>query len=115
MPNQPFRVSPWVLLFLLAPIWIAIPACTGNEMRASIAPLAPKANEEDSTEARTIKSRRKQRLRQQRCEKQASAKLQAVQSKLAQEQARYTSDHPIVRDLVAQKTNLTAALENCKN
>jgi hypothetical protein len=107
MPNQTFQVSPWAVVFLLiTPIWFSLPACTGQEMQTQV--------EEDS-EARTIKSRRKQRLRQQRCEKAESAKLQAVQSKLALERTRYSSSHPIVRDLAAQETKLTAALENCKN
>ncbi len=108
MPNQTFQVSRWVICFLLiAPIGSTLIACDNQETQVQV--------ENDSTEARTIKSRRKQRLRQQRCEQEAIAKLQAVQSKLVLERARYTSDHPIVRDLAEQAAKLTAALENCKN
>ena len=106
MQTRTFQVRRWVIFFLLiTPIWIAIPACTSNEARVQV--------EEDSTEARTIKSRRKQRLRQQRCEQEA-AKLQAVQSKLAIERSPHTSKSQIVQDLAEQEKKLTAAIQQCQ-
>jgi uncharacterized protein involved in exopolysaccharide biosynthesis len=119
MPNQTFQASRWLIFFLLiSPIWSTSLACTNQAVQVQV------EDADDSPEARTIKSRRKQRLRQQRCEKEAiranaqasaNAKLQTVQSKLALERTRYTDGHPIVQDLVAQERNLITVIENCKN
>lgn len=63
--------------------------------------------------ARTVKSRRKQRLRQQRCQKAAIAKLQPIQKKLALERARFQESHPTIQDLLEKEKSLLAVLEKC--
>jgi uncharacterized protein involved in exopolysaccharide biosynthesis len=63
--------------------------------------------------ARTVKSRRKQRLRQQRCQKQAQAKLQEVQKKLAEERTRFQETSPTIQDLREQEKAALAAVEKC--
>jgi uncharacterized protein involved in exopolysaccharide biosynthesis len=63
--------------------------------------------------ARTVKSRRKQRLRQQRCQTAALAQLQAVQKKLFLERSRFQETHPIIQDLREQEKAKLAAVEKC--
>jgi uncharacterized protein involved in exopolysaccharide biosynthesis len=63
--------------------------------------------------ARTVKSRRKQRLRQQRCQTAALAQLQAVQKKLSLERSRFQETHPIIQDLREQEKAKLAAVEKC--
>jgi hypothetical protein len=111
MPNQPFQVSPWAMFFLLiSPIWLAIPACTGDGAQIQV--------EAGSTEARTVKSRRKQRLRQQRCEQEV-AKLQTVQGELARhkklvQQGALAEANPKILELEVQEKKLTATVQNCQ-
>jgi hypothetical protein len=114
MNTKNCQLGRWVLLLaIFAPVWMAIPACQSSDRgNRAIAPVA-----DDSTTARTVKSRRKQRLRQQRCERETQVQLQQVQKDLAAAK-KISSAQPSptanVAELLAREKKLTAALQNCQ-
>jgi hypothetical protein len=96
-----------VALLSITLVWLTNP--TGTQVVQDDRSNQPQIEQS----ARTVKSRRKQRLRQQRCQKAATAQLQSIQKKLALERARFQETHPIIQDLREQEKAKLAAVEKC--
>jgi hypothetical protein len=96
-----------VALLSLTLVWLTKP--TGTQIVQDDRNNQPQIEQS----ARTVKSRRKQRLRQQRCQTTAIAQLQAVQKKLALERVRFQETHPIIQDLLEKEKAKLAAVEKC--
>jgi uncharacterized protein involved in exopolysaccharide biosynthesis len=105
--SVPYAWYAIVALLSITVVWLTKP--TGTQVVQDDQNNQPQIEQS----ARTVKSRRKQRLRQQRCQTAALAQLQEVQKNLALERARFQETHPIIQNLREQEKAKLAAVEKC--